>query len=136
MGQYNSANPRRGAKRGLTGYGIGDIYAMPYTVSMVPADAPQIIAEFNALLNDQDPAVGNDAAQLGADLKAMAKHTNSTPTTGTPPYWRVYPMGGTCAACYAYESNNGTRIFILGFCLTANSTNFQPTAANRLSSVP
>lgn len=109
---------------------------MPYTLSMVPVDAPQITAEFVALLNDPNPVVGNDAADLGAYLKAMAKHTNSTPTTGTPPYWCVYPMGGTCAAYYAYELNNRTRIFILGFCLTVNSSNFRPMAVNRLSRVP
>jgi hypothetical protein len=125
---------RESLKKGLPKYGIGYIYAMPYTLSWSPAHQAQIQAEFMALLND--PTAGCDAAQLGLALKRLAQHTSSTPA-GPRLRRHIYPAGGLCAAFYTYESNNGTRIFVVGFCLEVDSYgSFFPTVQARLSSVP
>jgi hypothetical protein len=125
---------RESLQKGLAKYGIGYIYAMPYTLSWSPADQAQIQAEFMALLTD--PITGGDAAQLGLALKRLAQHTSSTPP-GPRLRRYVYPSGGLCAAFYAYESNNGTRIFVVGFCLEVDSLgSFLPIAQGRLSNVP
>lgn len=107
---------------------------MPYTLSWSPADQNQIDGEFRALLND--PTVGGDAAQLALYLKRVAQHTHSTPPGPSALRRCVYPAGGRCAAFYAYESNNGTRIFVVGFCLEIDSARFAPTAQARLTNVP
>jgi hypothetical protein len=97
-------------------------------------DQAQIQAEFMALLND--PVAGGDAAQLGLALKRLAGQTSSTPA-GPRLRRYIFPAGGLCAAFFAYESNNGTRIFVVGFCLEVDSYgSFLPIAQARLSNVP
>jgi hypothetical protein len=125
---------RESLQKGLAKYGIGYIYAMRHTLSWSPVDQAQIQAEFMALLTD--PITGGDAAQLGLALKRLAQHTASTPP-GPRLRRYVYPSGGLCAAFYAYESNNGTRIFVVGFCLEVDSLgSFLPVAQARLNNVP
>lgn len=107
---------------------------MPYMLSWSPAHQAQIQSEFMALLND--PTAGGDAAQLGLALRRLAQHTSSTPA-GPRLRRYIYPAGGLCAAFYAYESNNGARIFVVGFCLEIDSyVSFLPIAQARLSGVP
>jgi hypothetical protein len=123
-------------KKVLPRYGIRDIYVMPYTLMWSPVDQVQIQAEFMKLLNDPNPTVGNDAAQLVLGLRRLVQQTNSTPAGGPQVYSYVYPSCGLCAAYYAYESNNGPRIYVVGFCLTADMLKFWQTAKNRLRNVP
>jgi hypothetical protein len=87
-----------------------------------------------SLLND--PAAGPDLIQLALQLTRIAQSTNSTPAGTRQLHWIVYPAGGLCEAYYAYESNHGPRIYVVGFGLTANNAVFQPVVQGRLASVP
>jgi hypothetical protein len=107
---------------------------MSYTLSWSPADQAQIQVEFMHLLND--PATGADAAQLGLELRVVAQGASSPQLSSPIVQSLTYPPSGTCSAYYKFESPPGTRMYVVGFCLTQDLSSFYATARGRAQNVP